>query len=144
VDEDATQIAELSAALRTAIGVTYRRFRSERGPGELGDGALAVLTRISKRGPQTLTELSEDARVRPSSMSQVLSRLRAGGYVRRGPDPADGRRVLIALTAEGEAVAQETIAVRERWFASHLEALPATDRAALARAAAILTEIARS
>jgi DNA-binding MarR family transcriptional regulator len=138
------EIAELGAELRNAIGRTYRRFRAERGPGELADGALAVLTYISKRGPQTLTALSENAGVRPSSMSQVVNRLSSGGFVVREDDPADRRRVLFRLTDEGERIAGETIAIREEWFAGELARLDDDERAALRQAARILARIAGS
>ena len=55
--------ADLGGQVRSAVGRLYRRFRSERPEGGLGDAALAVLTRLHKHGPQTLTELSEHDRV---------------------------------------------------------------------------------
>src|ERR1700749_4961538 len=61
---------DLGGQVRSTVGRLYRRFRSERPEGSLGDAALEVLTRLHKAGPQTLTELSELARVSPASMSQ--------------------------------------------------------------------------
>ena len=73
--------ADLGAQLRSAVGRLYRRFRSERPEGGLGDAALAVLTRLQKHGPQTLTELSEHDRVspvhEPDRKPPHLSRLRS-------------------------------------------------------------------
>ena len=79
--------ADLGGQLRSAVGRLYRRFRSERPEGGLGDAALDVLTRLHKRGPQTLTELSEHDRVSPASMSQTVNRLTSAGYAVRTGDP---------------------------------------------------------
>jgi DNA-binding MarR family transcriptional regulator len=133
---------EVSAALRTAIGRVYRRFRALRAQGELGDAAMSVLTRLRKEGTQSLTELSDDARVRPSSMSQLVNRLAQGGYLVRGPDPDDGRRVLFHLTDEGRRIEHEGVARSRAWFDGHLDAMTSEERVVLARAAAILQRVA--
>ena len=85
--------ADLGAQLRSAVGRLYRRFRSERPEGGLGDAALDVLTGLHKRGPQSLTELSEHDRVSPASMSQTVNRLTSAGYAVRTGDPDDRRKV---------------------------------------------------
>src|SRR3984885_5300597 len=93
--------ADLGGQVRTAVGRLYRRFRSARPEGDLGDAALAVLPRLHKHGPQTLTELSEHDRVSPASMSQTVNRLTSAGYAVRTRDPGDGRKGLFSPTAEG-------------------------------------------
>jgi DNA-binding MarR family transcriptional regulator len=136
------EIAELSARLRGAVGRVYRRFRTLRAHGELGDAAMAVLTRVRKAGPQSLTELSDEARVTPSSMSQTVNRLADGGYLERRDDPTDGRRVLFHLTDAGRGIEAEGIARSRAWFDGELAAATPADREALARAAEILLRIA--
>jgi DNA-binding MarR family transcriptional regulator len=136
--------ADLGGQLRSAVGRLYRRFRSERPEGGLGDAALAVLTRLQKHGPQTLTELSEHDRVSPASMSQTVNRLTSAGYAARTPDPGDGRKVLFSATAEGDELASAARAQRNAWLDRQLRALSAEDRAVIARAAALLSSIADS
>ena len=136
--------ADLGGQLRSAIGRLYRRFRSERPEGSLGDAALAVLSRLHKRGPQTLTELSEHDRVSPASMSQIVNRLTSAGYAVRTRDPADGRKVLFSATAEGDELAGAARAQRNAWLEEQLRALSAEDRAAIARATALLSRMADS
>src|SRR5438128_4284363 len=92
--------AGLGGQLRSTVGRLYRRFRSERPEGSLGDTALEVLTRLHKNGPQTLTELSEYDHVAPASMSQTVNRLTSAGYAIRTPDPNDRRKVLFSTTPE--------------------------------------------
>ncbi|BAX93171.1 MarR family winged helix-turn-helix transcriptional regulator [Mycobacterium shigaense] len=136
--------ADLGGQVRSAVGRLYRRFRSERPEGGLGDAALAVLTSIHKRGPQTLTELSENDRVSPASMSQTVNRLTSAGYAVRSPDPRDGRKVLFSATAEGHKVAGAARAQRNAWLDGQLQALSAEERAIIARAAALFVRIADS
>jgi DNA-binding MarR family transcriptional regulator len=139
-----TKEADLGGQVRSAVGRLYRRFRSERQEGGLGDAALAVLTRLHKHGPQTLTELSEHDRVSPASMSQTVNRLTSAGYAVRTRDPDDRRKVLFSTTAEGDELASAARAQRNAWLDQRLQALSAEDRAAIARATAIFNSIADS
>jgi len=136
--------AELGAQVRSAVGRLYRRFRSERLEGSLGDAALAVLTHLHKHGPQTLTELSEYDRVSPASMSQTVNRLTSAGYAVRSRDPKDRRKVLFSATVDGDEIARAAKAQRNAWLDERLDALGAEDRAIIARAAALFAEIADS
>jgi DNA-binding MarR family transcriptional regulator len=136
--------ADLGGQVRAAVGRLYRRFRSERPEGGLGDAALEVLTFLHKRGPQTLTELSVQDRVSPASMSQTVNRLTSAGYAVRTPDPDDRRKVLLSATAEGDELARATRAQRNAWLDQRLRALSAEDRAVIARATALLRSIADS
>ena len=138
------EAADLGGQVRSAVGRLYRRFRSERPDGSLGDTALAVLTRLHKHGPQTLTELSEHDRVSPASMSQTVNRLTSAGYAVRTGDPDDRRKVLFSTTAEGDELASAARAQRNAWLDQRLQALSAEDRAVIARATALLSRIADS
>jgi DNA-binding MarR family transcriptional regulator len=138
------EAADLGGQVRSAVGRLYRRFRSERPDGSLGDTALAVLTRLHKHGPQTLTELSEHDRVSPASMSQTVNRLTSAGYAVRTRDPDDRRKVLFSTSAEGDELASAARAQRNAWLDQRLQALSAEDRAVIARATALLSTIADS
>ena len=135
---------DLGSQVRSAIGHLYRRFRSERPEGSLGDAALAVLTRLHKHGSQTLTELSEHDRVSPASMSQTVNRLASAGYVVRTRDADDRRKVVFSTTAEGDELARAARAQRNAWLDQRLRALSAEDRAVIARATALLSSLADS
>jgi DNA-binding MarR family transcriptional regulator len=135
---------DLGGEVRAAVGRLYRRFRSERPEGGLGDAALAVLTRLHKAGPQSLTELSEYDRVSPASMSQTVNRLTSAGYAIRTPDPDDRRRVLFSVTPEGDELAGAAKEQRNAWLDEQLRALSAEDRVVIARAAALFARIADS
>ncbi len=143
-EEQYAEGADLGGQLRSAVGRLYRRFRSERPEGGLGDSALAVLTRLHKHGPQTLTELSEYDRVSPASMSQTVNRLTSAGYAVRARDTGDRRKVLFSATADGHEFAGAARAQRNAWLDRRLRALSDDDRAIIARAAELLSDIADS
>ena len=115
----AAEDASLGGQVRSAVGRLYRRFRSERPAGTLGDTALEVLTWLHKNGPQTLTQLSEHAHVAPASMSQSVNRLTSAGYAIRTPDPNDRRKVLFSTTPEGAKLALAARSQRNAWLDAH-------------------------
>src|SRR4029077_5549409 len=63
---------------------------------------LFVLQQLSDRSSDSLNELAERTATHQSSVSVVVRRLVDRGLVTRVASPADRRRVLIALTTEGE------------------------------------------
>src|ERR1700690_3704238 len=133
--------ADLGGRLRTVVWRLYRRVRSQRLEGSLGDTALDVLTRLYKNGPQTLTELSDFDHVAPGSMSQSVNRLTSAGYAIRTPDPKDRRKVLFCATPKGAELALAERNERHAWLDRRLRALSLEDQSVIARACALLGEI---
>ena len=64
--------------------------------------ALLAIKGYPGREVVTVSELAERLLLRHHSTVGLLDRLESLGLVRRKPDPKDGRRVLIALTAKAE------------------------------------------
>jgi DNA-binding MarR family transcriptional regulator len=62
---------------------------------------LRVLELVGDPHRMSPTELSEIVVRSSGGMTQILDRLERAGLVARGPDPADRRKVLVALTADG-------------------------------------------
>jgi DNA-binding MarR family transcriptional regulator len=62
-----------------------------------------VLARLSEQNQHTvrMSELADFASSSLSRLSHVVRRLEGQGYVRRKPDPSDGRYTLAILTPEG-------------------------------------------
>lgn len=137
-----TQESALGASVRSTVRRLYRRFRSERAEGTLGDAALEVLVFLHKSGPRSLTELSERAQVVPASMSQSVNRLTSAGYAVRTPDPSDRRKVRFSTTPEGADLAVATRIQRNAWLDARLDALSPEDQTAIARACVLLSTIA--
>src|SRR5690242_9166914 len=96
-----TDPALLASDLRVVLGQLIRRLRAEH-RFSLSQGA--VLGRLDREGPQSVSDLAVSERVRPQSMAQTVSDLESDGLVARHPDPADRRRALVELTGDGRAV----------------------------------------
>jgi DNA-binding MarR family transcriptional regulator len=62
---------------------------------------LRVLELVGDPHRMSPTELSEIVVRSSGGMTQILDRLERAGLVARAPDPADRRKVLVALTADG-------------------------------------------
>lgn len=134
----------LASDIRQAVGRTHRRLRAEVGDAHLSYVQYSVLVLLTREGPMTPGRLAELENVQPPTMTRTVSSLAELGLVSKAPDPTDGRQVLVALTPAGVAEVKETRRRRDAWLTSRLAKLSPDDRAVLARAAALLKEIAAS
>jgi DNA-binding MarR family transcriptional regulator len=131
---------ELANELRETLGRVVRRLRAEPGPSA---GRLAVLGRLDRDGPSSISDLAACERMRPQSMAQTVHDLETAGLVSRRPDPADGRRAFVELTDAGIDLLQTTRARRETWLTDALEReFDADERALMHRAVVLLSRIA--
>jgi DNA-binding MarR family transcriptional regulator len=82
---------------------------------------LRVLELVGEPHRMSPTELSDIVVRSSGGMTQILDRLERAGLVARTPDPADRRKVLVALTDEGmrtaDAANARYAAERERLLA---------------------------
>jgi DNA-binding MarR family transcriptional regulator len=132
--------ALLAHELRETLGRVVRRLRAEPGPSV---GRMAVLGRLDRDGPSSISALAVCERMRPQSMAQIVHDLEPAGFVSRRPDPADGRRAIIELTDAGLDLLRTTRASRETWLAEALEReLDADERALIRAALALLRRVA--
>ena len=131
--------ARTASELRVALGQLMRRLRTEhRFPIHQG----AVLGRLDREGPVSVSDLAAAEKVRPQSMAQTVGELEADGLVKRRPDPDDGRRALVELTPAGRETLEDDRGRRVGWLVSAIEELPPRDQAVLARATAIVGRLA--
>jgi DNA-binding MarR family transcriptional regulator len=86
-------IGRLDAILKPH-GLTFARYE-----------ALVLLV-FSSRGSLPLGKMGERLQVHPTSVTSIVQRLEASGFVARRPHPDDGRAVLAEITAEGRAVVE--------------------------------------
>ena len=104
---------------------------------------MAVLGRLDRDGPSSISDLAAHERMRPQSMAQTVHDLAADGLVSRRPDPTDRRRAFIELTTVGRDLLQTTRAGRETWLTQALEReLDPGERTLLHEALALLRRIA--
>jgi len=70
---------------------------AKQGLSAVEEKSLDVLQRF---GPLTAGELSEKSGLAPPSVTGLVDRLEKKGFVKRVPDPSDGRRVRVQLIEE--------------------------------------------
>jgi len=87
--------------LRVALGRVVRRLRQGHVLGELRQSEASVLARLDRDGPATPGCLAELERVKPQAMGVTLAGLVERDLVEREPDPSDGRKVVMSVTAAG-------------------------------------------
>lgn len=133
---------ESIAVLRAAVLVLARRLRRQMTDSELSSTEVSVLGRVFRDGPLTPGALARFEHVQPPSMTRVIERLEDKGYLRRDPDPSDGRQVLVSHTPRGEEFIEASRALRTAWLAAQIDKLDDADRAVIAAAAAALTRLA--
>jgi DNA-binding MarR family transcriptional regulator len=81
-----------------------------------------IAARIAPGGSR-ITELAEAAQVTKQTAGFLVDQLEKSGYVRRVPDPADGRARLVRFTERGQkviAVAQRVEGEVQAEWAAHL------------------------
>jgi DNA-binding MarR family transcriptional regulator len=139
-DRREADIAPLASDLRAVVGQLIRRLRAEQDRFSLSQGA--VLGRLDREGPQSVSDLATAERVRPQSMAQTVADLETGGLVARTPDPDDRRRALVSLTETGARTLLASRREREGWLAAEIAKLSREDRRTLARAVELISELA--
>ena len=72
--------------------------------GRAGQGRLLHL--LERESPITQRRLMDQVGVRAGSLSEVLGKMEANGWIERAPSPEDRRSVEITLTPAGRAAAQ--------------------------------------
>jgi DNA-binding MarR family transcriptional regulator len=77
-------------------------------------------------------------------MNRTVNALAALGFVQRGTDADDRRRVVLRTTPEGASFVLETRRRRDEWLVPRLARLSADERRTLAEATRILRELAQS
>jgi DNA-binding MarR family transcriptional regulator len=128
--------------LRVAVGRIRRLLHQAYDADELSMSQVSVLSRLEKDGPMSVSELAAAERVRQQSVGATVSTLADLGLVERQPDPADGRRVLVALTPGGRgSVIDKRNASEERFARAIQDRFTEAERAQLLSAIALLERL---
>lgn len=132
----------LARALHRGIGAARRRLRGGRSS-DLGAPAAEVLSRIDRAGRQTIADLARWQRVTPQTMGATVADLETRGFLDRRPDPHDGRRQFLSLTAAGSERVHQTREEDARRIAGALgEHLDPGEIDLVSRAAPLIERIA--
>lgn len=80
-------------------------------------------------------------RVRPPSMTRVITSLTEQGLVARSGNPLDGRQVLVSVSAAGVEVIEMERRARQEWLLRRLSAFNRDERAILLRAIDLMSAL---
>ncbi|XVV11212.1 MarR family winged helix-turn-helix transcriptional regulator [Actinoplanes sp. CA-131856] len=118
-----TDIPESAAHAATEVRVVFsrlrRRLREVAKLDELTPSQTSVLSRL-QGGPASSSALAAAEQVRPQSMAATIAAIEQAGLITRTPDPADGRKQLISLSALGRERISVSRQAREEWMARAL------------------------
>lgn len=133
---------QASREIRALISRLRRRILNAAEAEDLSFGQASVLTRLSGKQGVTASELASAEGVRHQSMTTTVASLTALGLVERRPDPDDGRRLLIALTPEGNRRVEQGRQARQEWLAGQLQdKCTESERQAVIAALAVLERL---
>jgi DNA-binding MarR family transcriptional regulator len=139
-DPDVSALAE---GLRPSLLKISRQLRREAQPLGLTPLDVTLLSTVGKREGIGVSELAEFEQTSRPTMSAHVKRLEAAGWVRRLPPPAeDKRRYGLIITPAGKKALEAVRRRRNDWLGARLATLTPEARAALARAAGPLEQIA--
>jgi len=68
----------------------------------------AALSKLAEAGPCSQNQLGRLTAMDVATIKGVIDRLSARGLTETGPDPLDGRRLLVSLTRAGQALIERT------------------------------------
>ena len=115
-----------------------RRGAEAMAPWDLAPHQVRALRVVSHHEGIRPGELAAHLRVAPRSVTDVVDALEARGLLERHQDPADRRATVLALTASGQGLVDETGAARRADAEAYFARLSERDRATLRR---ILTRL---
>jgi DNA-binding MarR family transcriptional regulator len=115
-----------------------RHVRDPRTGRTLSSHQVSILDHLSRTEPTSLAELATHMDVTPSTMSLAVDRLESDGYVRRGRDDTDKRRLQLTLTAKGQRIREAHSVLDRDKVGAMLAQLSETERAAALKGLALL------
>lgn len=97
----------LAAASRSVIAL----YRPVLEPLGLTHPQYLVMLALWESSPRRVSEISHALLLEPATLSPLLKRLEAAGYITRGRSETDERALAVRLTAEGAALKERALRV---------------------------------
>lgn len=104
---------------------------------------LKVLFTLFLDGPQSCSALADALALSLPTMTGILDRLEERRYLERQPDRSDRRRLMIALTDEGQQLVEGLWAAGREELAAVIDTVAGEELAAIQRALTILVDALR-
>ena len=127
-----TQTPEVAAtaedALMQLMMAAGRRFRSRIDGDAVDPSQAALLYTLKCRGAMRLGDIAEVMQLDASTVSRHVQQLGDRGFIKREPDPVDGRARIIALSRTGAATLKKTFDQRRAFLTAALADWDDADR----------------
>jgi DNA-binding MarR family transcriptional regulator len=136
------QTEDVARALLLCMGLLRRRLRRVPVADALTFPQSAALGRLDRGGPAASADLARQEQISPQSMGATLGGLEARGLVNRQPDPDDGRRILLSISATGRRELNRRRSARVEQLAQGLADFTESELAQLAVAAPLIERLA--
>jgi DNA-binding MarR family transcriptional regulator len=133
--------SRLASDLSLAVMRLARQLRFRRPESPVSLSQLSALATLAKEGAMTPGALALRERVRPPSMTRVIASLAELGFVARDAHPADGRQVLVSVSASGAELIDAERRASQEWLKARLSQLNADQRSALLVAADLMSAL---
>jgi DNA-binding MarR family transcriptional regulator len=131
-----------SLDIRVVFSRLRRRVLGMTDADDITPAQASVLMRLGRGDVSTASGLATAERVRPQSMAVTLATLEQLGLISRTPDPSDGRRQIIELTAAGRQRVAGAKRAGEEWLATALQTqLTEAERRTVIEAMALLERL---
>jgi DNA-binding MarR family transcriptional regulator len=111
------QRAAVASEVRMSVMRLARRLRQQRPDHGLSLTRLAVLSRLDREGPATVTALALAERIQPQSMTRAVAELEQRGLLERSPHPSDRRQVVLRISDAGMDLLAADRRQRDEWLA---------------------------
>jgi DNA-binding MarR family transcriptional regulator len=136
------RIEEVARALLLGVGLLRRRLRQVPVADALTFPETAALGRLDRGGPAAAADLARQEQISPQSMGATLSELEARGLINRQPDPRDGRRIMLSISASGRRELNRRRNARVEQLARGLANFTESELGQLAVAAPLIERLA--
>jgi DNA-binding MarR family transcriptional regulator len=103
---------------------------------------ILVLSQLVGYGPMRVGELATRVPCSQPTATVAVSSLESTGYVRREPDPADGRAIRVVVTEQGRELLLSFAHNEAEELATRLDLLDPPEREDLGRLAILLNKLA--
>jgi DNA-binding MarR family transcriptional regulator len=127
-----------------ALEQLIRIFQRAATAGELSLATAAVLARLAREGPQTISVLATAESVSQPNMTQLINRLEREGLARKSAGDHDRRTVVVEVTAEGKRVVRERRSQRAAALRKLIAGLSEEDADVITHSVPALTRLVES